>query len=167
MTITISSITLAGEAVNAILTDHLNANVLRSPVSVTGVECLDGAFIVTLEPAAPAPLPPTGHVYTVAADPATSVTLTAPVNGHGHHNGNGHIAHSQDQEAAPQPAAEAPKRNSGRRLTQEEKDDINRLLTETDHTNAEIAERIGCHVTTINHYRNRLTATADATDGGE
>jgi hypothetical protein len=157
---TITSITLPASIVQQVLSAHLNAQFLRIPHTVTGVELLDDQFVVTLEPA-PEPAPVvTTTAPTVWTYPETA-TPTLPPNGNGHH---ANLEHATSEPVQPTPEvapAEQPK-SRGRRLSLVERERVRDLLGEKTLAPQQIANQLGCHVSTVYTIKKRIEADAPA-----
>jgi len=165
---TITSITLPASIVQQVLSAHLNAQCLRIPHTVTGVELLDDQFVIPLEPAPePAPIVTT-TAPTVWTYPDTA-TPTLPTNG----NGNGHHADvGADLGVRPGPAtteevtpAEAPKRHRISGLTDGIRAEVIRLYQIGGLTFHEIAQSTGIGYSTafrvVKEWKKQQAVTAD------
>lgn len=158
---TILSVTLSVDLVKRLIQDHLNANVLRCPHTITDLDLVaeTDTVVVTLEPLITRRTP-AGDWQPITVEELARDLVEAPTNG----NGNGHPADADlvgadlgvrpDVVPAPTPEvtpAEAPKRRS---VTPEQDAEILRLHAE-GWSQQKISAELNINKSTVNYRIER------------
>lgn len=156
---TITSVTLDINLIHRLIQNYLNEDVLIRQHVVTALDIVSETDTVVVALALPETVVTTTDP-TVWTYPQTA-TPTLPTNGNGHHANLEH-ATSEPVQPTPEVAPEEQPKSRGRRLSLVERERVRDLLGEKTLAPQQIANQLGCHVSTVYTIKKRIEADAPA-----